>query len=106
MRRLLQDLRRPRSPQLIVMRAIGVEKCVNDFVARRIRSIAVTGRLRHGSPLSVDAALAGSGSQRHLPTTPGPGQASFCEHVFRYGYILRPHRGYLCALVAFLAQLR
>jgi hypothetical protein len=45
---------RPCSTEFIVVRAIGVEKCANDFFARRVRPIGLAGELRHGSPLSVE----------------------------------------------------
>jgi hypothetical protein len=43
---------RPCSTELIVVRAIGVEKCVNDFFAGYVRPIGLAGELRHRSPPS------------------------------------------------------
>jgi hypothetical protein len=57
------------STELIVVRAIGVEKCANDFFAGCVRPIGLAGELRHRSPLSVfeDALTTANGIRVTFP---------------------------------------
>jgi hypothetical protein len=56
--------------ELIVLSAISMEKCANDFFARRVRPIGLSGELRHGSPLSIDFLELENASEYARATSP------------------------------------
>jgi len=63
------DVQRECPTKLVVLGAIGVEECANNFVARCVRPIGLSRELRHRSPLSLfeDALTTANGIRATFP---------------------------------------